>query len=162
MLKLPKHVEHDAWQNRHDGRSGDRPRIKASPNDRTNLTEFTIEIFKCAARGEASFTLLGRPSGYPEHALCRYEIQLVRHTNPKWFEPVFIGPRALHKHVYNERAIREDFPWDKCAEPLALKSHPRRRLSLEQAINRIAPIFLKELCVEILDRDTMSMFHGGG
>jgi len=63
-----------------------------------------------------------------------------------------------HKYVYNERAIREDWPWDKCAEPLKLKSRPRKKLSIQQCIDWIAPIFLNDTHVEIHDPDSMELF----
>lgn len=161
MIAAPKYVQHEAWDKRTEGRAGTdevRNRIRAFPKDDQDLTEFAIEACRCIARGEASFTLFGKLIGYPEEPLCRYEVQLVRHTNPRWFSPLVVGPRILHKHVYNERAIREGWMWDKCAEPLRQKSTPRRRLSLQQCIDRIAPIFLKETNVEIYDPDSMSLF----
>ncbi|MDP9172891.1 MAG: hypothetical protein M3O30_03385 [Planctomycetota bacterium] len=154
MLKTPKVVEHDAWENRFDGRKSTeeaRVRIPVSPEDDADLTVFAIESCKCIVRGEVSFTLFGKMLEYPEHALCRYEMQLCRHNNPKWFPPSFISSRALHKHVYNERAIRDDMPWDKCAELLNLKKRPRRKLSLQQAIDLITPIFINEIRLEIHD-----------
>src|SRR5438128_428070 len=105
LIALPKFVKYDEWQNRFDGRSTpdeERKRLKAHPVDATDSTEFVIETCKCIARGEASFTLFGKLIGYPEHPLCRYEVQISRHSNPKWFPPSMIGPRVLHKHVYNE------------------------------------------------------------
>lgn len=152
---------YDAWQNRYDGRSGTdevRNRIKARPVDGDDLTDFTIEICRCVARQEASFTLFGKLVGYPDSPLCRYETQLCRHTNPKWFPPSVIPSRMLHRHVYNERAIREDWTWDKCAEPLKLKSVPKRKLSLQQSIDRLAPEFLKDTKIEIHDPDSASLF----
>jgi hypothetical protein len=139
-----------------------RPRIDAYPVDEANLTIFRIESCTCPARNEASFTLFGRMAGYGEHPLCRYEIQLCRHTNPKWFSPYVIAPWVLHKHIYSEQAIRRGHPWDKCASPL-LKTQPRRRFSLQQAIGRISRIFLDENLIEIHGQNSEWMlFHGGG
>jgi hypothetical protein len=161
MIATPKSVKHDAWQERSAGRAGTaelRDRIPAHPIDESDLTEFVIETCRCIARGEASFTLFGKLAGYPEQALCRYEVQICRHANPKWFLPSMIGPRVLHKHVYSERAIREDWTWDKCAEPLKQHSRPRRKLTLQQCIDRLAPIFLQETNVKIHDADSMGLF----
>jgi hypothetical protein len=162
MLKMPKIVDHDAWQGRQDGRESrdeNRHRIEAQPEDKSNTTKFTIEICRCVVRAEASFTLLGKMLGYPEHALCRYETQICWHTNPKGYASGDIGPRAPHKHIYNEKMIRDGYPWDRCAEGLKLKK-VRRKLSLEQTINRMAPIFLNEINVEIFDPDVAPLFRG--
>jgi hypothetical protein len=162
MIAMPKYVEHDAWEKRFDGRLGndeERNRIKAQPADEKDLTEFVIEICRCIARGEASFTLFGKLLGYTEHPLCRYEIQCSRHTNPKWFSPSMFGSFIPHKHIYNERAVREDYSWDKCAEPLRM-SLPRkkRKLTITQWIDRIGPHFLKDANIEISDPRAMPLF----
>jgi hypothetical protein len=161
MIRTSKFVEQDAWQNRSDGRQStieQRDRIKAAPKDDTNLTEFWIESCRCPGRCEASFTLIGKLLEYPEHPLCRYDFQISKHTNPKWFSPYVIGPRVPHRHVYNEKAIREGWTWDKCAEPIHQK---KRTYSLEQAINLLAPIFLNDLRIEIYDPDTIGALFGG-
>jgi hypothetical protein len=161
MLLVPKIVSHDEWENRFAGRQSpdeQRDRIKASPADADDLTEFWIEICRCAVRSEASFTMAAKLLEYPEHALCRYEVQLGSHTNPKWFTPHFVDRRALHKHIYNERAIREGFTWDKCAEPV---KQPKRKLSFQQAIDHLTPIFLEELRIEIHDPNVRGLFHHG-
>jgi len=161
MLKIPKSVPYDAWENRFEGRQSTdelRDRFKARPIDETDLTEFTIEICRCSVRHEASFTLFGRLLEYPEHPICRYEIQLCRHRNLKWFPPRIVDPRMLHKHVYSERAIREGWPWDKCAEPIGQN---RKNLSLEQAIGRLTPVFLENLKIEIHDSEVQDLFHQG-
>jgi hypothetical protein len=163
MIAEPKHVPFDAWDHRWDGReSGDehRIRVKVFPDNKASLTEYVVECCKCAARGEASFTLFGRLLGYPEHSVCRYERQLCRHNNPRWFPPSVIGSNVLHRHVYNERAVTEDWPWDKCAEPLKIVV-PKRKLSLQQAIDRLTPEFLKDIKLEVHDPQTMGLFRGG-
>lgn len=161
MMKMPKLVPHDAWQNRFEGRKTTdemRDRVPCTPLDESDLTEFCIEICHCPARGEASFTLFGKLNGYTDHPLCRYETQIGRHVNPKWIDPYFIGAGILHRHVYNERALREGWPWDKCAEPLKLTKVPKRKLSLQQAIDQMTPIFLRDLEIEIHDPDVNVLF----
>ena len=164
LIAMPKFVPHDEWEKRTDGRPGpeERQRIRAYPVDESDLTEFHIERCKWVARGEASFTLLCKLVGYPEEALCRYEIQLATHRNPKWFPPAYVGKRVPHKHVYNERAMREFGAWDKCATPLVFKPAPKRKMSLQQYIDRmIAPEFLKDVHVDIHDPDSMGLFYRG-
>lgn len=162
MIATPKYVPHDAWNGRSEGREGTdevRNRIEAHPIDENDPTQFLIERCRCAARGEASFTLFGRLAEYVQQPLCRYEIQICRHSNPKWFSgPSYISARVPHKHVYNERAILEGWTWDKCAEPLKLNSQPKKKLSVEQCINWIAPIFLKEIHLEIHDPESNGLF----
>jgi len=103
MIATPKYVPHDAWNGRSEGREGTdevRNRIEAHPIDENDSTQFLIERCRCAARGEASFTLFGRLSEYVQQPLCRYEIQICRHSNPKWFSgPSYISARVPHKHV---------------------------------------------------------------
>lgn len=164
MIAVPKFVDYEAWYDRKDGRPGTdevRHRIKARPaNNKDDYTEFVIEACRCVARGEASFTLFGKLIGYPEQAICRYETQLCLHKNPKWFPPPLIQRRAIHRHVYNERAIREDWPWDKCAELVTFdKAMPRKKLSLQQYIERIGPKFLKDTNTEVHDPDSRDLFH---
>lgn len=168
MIALPKFVSYSAWQDRFDnvgvkdGRESAlewRPRVKAHPQNDLDLTEFVIETCRCPSRKEASFTLFGKLAGYPEQPLCRYEIQICRHNNPKWFPPPTVMPWVLHKHVYNERAIREGHPWDKCAEPI-LKKMPRNKLSLQQAMDRLSGIFLTETVVSVESPETNDLFFG--
>jgi len=161
MIALPKYVEHDEWEKRFAGRVGndeDRNRIRARPTNEKDLTEFIIEVCRCVARCEASFTLTGKLLGYTEHPLCRYDIQCSRHKNPKWFSPSMFGPFVPHKHVYNERGVRDDYAWDKCAEPLQMSLPKRRRLTVTQWVDRIGPIFLKEANIEIRDPGAMPLF----
>lgn len=162
MLAISKHVPFDDWEdqqgknNRLKGREGtdeQRVRIKVFPDDESDLTEFAVETCRCVARGEASYSLFGKLLGYPEHVLCRYDLQTCRHTNPKWFPPFVIGSRVLHRHIYNERAIRDDWPWDKCAEPLDIPK-TKRKLSFQQSIDRLTPHFLADIKLEVYDPDT--------
>lgn len=162
MIEMQKVVPHDAWENRFEGRPSTtqeiRNRIRVVPEEEANLTEFIVETCLCPGRGEAAFTLLGKLLGYTEQPLCRYEVQISRHTNPRWFPPFVIAPRALHRHVYNERAIREDWPWDKCAE---LLKQPKRKLSLQQAIDILTPIFINDVRLEIHDPDVLGHLFDG-
>jgi hypothetical protein len=164
MIATPKRVDYNAWQNRYEGRAKqteERSRIEASPIDENDLTEFEIETCRCPAREEASFTLFGKLIGCPQEPLCRYEVQWCRHTNPRWFPPAYIGLRELHKHVYNERAIRENWPWDKCAELLNVKKKPKKQLSLQQCIERLGGIFLDETHTTIDDPASRDLFYKG-
>lgn len=163
MMATPKHVEHDEWQKRFEGRAGndeERNRIKVYPNDEKDSTEFVVETCRCIARGEASFTLFGKLIGYTEHPLCRYEIQISPHRNPKWFPPTMFGSLVPHRHIYNERAIREDHSWDRCAEPLKELAVPKKgkKFSVQQWIDRIGPIFVKDVRLDVADPDADPLF----
>jgi len=160
MLNAPKYVRFNAWENRLPGRTHSeeiRHRIKAFPFDPKDATLFIIESCHCLSRRQVSFSLFGKMKGYPEHALCRYEIQTIRHRNPDWFPPQYVGNRVLHKHVYSERAIREGYTWDKCAEVLLCRP---QIFILERAIDHLTPLFLSELKIEIHDPDVLTSLFG--
>jgi hypothetical protein len=164
MIVAPKYISYDAWNEqwanlcarvRRPASDEDRVRIKVESGD-GDLTEFCVECCKCPARGEASYTLFGKLLGYVEHPLCRYDLQVCRHTNPRWFPPWVIGSRVLHRHIYNERAIRENCTWDKCAEPLKIPK-PKRKLSFQQSIDRLTPHFLTDIKLDIYDPKVAGM-----
>lgn len=158
MLQMPKYVPFDAWETRWSGRdsgTGHRPRISAFPIDENDATEFVIESCHSDSRREVSFTLLGKLIGCPRVPLCRYESQIGRHKNPEWYPPEWVEDRVLHRHVHSERAIREGLAWCACADVIG---PPVERI--QQAIDHLTPIFLKELTIEIHDRDVRTGLFG--
>jgi hypothetical protein len=159
LLEMPKHAAHDAWEDRHNGRNEMQARVPVTPDDKSAFVQFEVEAYKCPEKNEASFTLIAKSVGRPEQAICRYEIHIGRHKNLRWMSPVFVGSKIPHKHIYNEKAVRDDWPWDQCAEPLKFKKSLPRKISLQQAIDRIAPIFLVEVHLEIYDPNVQTLFR---
>lgn len=158
MLAAPKYVPFDAWDNRWAGRESTietRHRIKAFPTDANDLTQFTIESCHCYPRREISFTLFGRMLSYPSVPICRYEVQNGRHRNPAMYPPRFVGNRVLHTHVYNERVIRHGGSWDACADVIGPAVD-----RVQEAIDRLTPLFLEQLSIEVHDPDVSGELFG--
>lgn len=158
LIRLPKFVQFDAWENRWAGRETTnevRHRIEAVPQNDSSGASFVIESCHCTNRMEVSFTLLGKLIGRPLQAICRYEMQLGKHRNPSWFMPRYIQARELHCHDYNERAIRQGLSWDACAEPIGPQCD-----RIQQAIERLTPLFLENLKIEIHDPDVRKSLFG--
>ncbi len=73
--------------------------------------------------------------------------------------PMYRDP-ACPRHGDNERAIREGWPWDKCASPLKIPK-TKKKLSLQQSIDRLTPIFLEDINLDIYDPEIGSLFFRG-
>lgn len=153
LIAMPKHVRYDDWQADWKSREGSVPavKIKAFPNDEDEDIEFIIERVDRRDRGEVTLNLYVKlPELARAHPLCRYDLQNLRHRNPKWFTPKIIPSRTFHKHVYNERAVRENLPkdWALCAEPIDIK--PER--DFQRNLSKLLRVFLEELHIEMHDR----------
>lgn len=129
MLATPKDIELDAWEDRTQDRkrSPNSVAIEVSARDRDDM-DFNIAIVRSPRIGSESITLIGKILGRDRRAIARYDIHDAAHKNPPWFDPGFIGPRQPHRHLYNERALKEDREWHACAEPLDLPDDAQRLL----------------------------------
>lgn len=92
--------------------------------------------------------------------ICRYEIHDSLHTNPLWFPPVVIEGGQFHKHVYNERSIREgdQRDWCECASPLDLGG----QCSPDIAMQRLKNKFIDDLHLNFDERDDRQTFINFG
>jgi hypothetical protein len=160
LMTTPKYIAWDAWQRRFETRTSGRAtaigefrhKLKASPVDPKDATSFEVEIFQCHTRTEIAFTLHAKLQGYTKVAVCRYDYQPGRHKNPKWFPPAVISNRVLHRHVYSPRAIREDLPWDACAEVIS----PLEVRGMQAATDRLTQLFVQGLAIDVHDPDFRS------
>lgn len=156
LMAVPKYVKYDAWANRLRSRQtvGEQcKKLQVWPEDENNLTEFWVEArHRPIGRVKTSLTLYAKIPGRNGHAVCRYDVQDQKHTNhPKWFLPRYVGRLVAHRHIFNEKAVREGHSWDACAEPLHLGDVG----PVEHRIERTARVFLSDTNITVHDPDAM-------
>lgn len=152
LIALPKHALRDEWEGRWAVRHGTdtNVRIVAHPDDPDESMEFHIERQDRPSREEVSVRLSVKMPGRGRVQLCRYDIQVSRHTNrKKWFTPRYVSARAPHKHVYNVRAVKEGTPsdWDVCAIPLDIGGAG----SQQQLVERLLRVFIDDIALSFYD-----------
>lgn len=160
LLSMGKHVRYDDWHTKWSGRAGTQgnARVRAFPAPgEAGDYEFTIERHEEPARDELSLRLYVKAPGR-EHILCRYDIQVGKHNNPKWYSPAAIGRRAAHRHVYNPEAVRRGTPkdWDICADLVDMPAGG----TPQSVLQRLTQVFLSELNVSIQDQSAQQHLFG--
>lgn len=166
ILKLPKQIDRDDWENRATprGRNEEERRVNVSCSfvDPTQCpdTKLTVTIKVKDSDDTMSLMLLAKIGKRPEQPMCRYEIQNAEHANPPWYPPPVVEFGEYHKHVYNVRAYEEFFgDWDKCADVLG---RPKKNSSPASELNALKEMFLRQLNIEIIDRDAASSIWSMG
>jgi hypothetical protein len=114
---------------------------------------FVINCSSRPLRGLVAYTLIGEMPGRPDHPLCRYDIQASRHRNPQWWPPPVIPPRVIHRHLYNERAVREGQGWDWCAD---LVLAPELSARHNSAV--LSQVFIDGIALTIQDPEVRDLF----
>lgn len=159
ILKLPKQIDRDDWDNRAtpSGRDDER-RVNFSIAfvDPTKCpdTKITVTIKVKDSDSTMSLMLLAKIGKRPVQPLCRYEIQNNDHRNPDWYQPCVVESGEYHKHVYSVRAYEEFFgQWDKCADPLG---KPKGVSSPASEFKALKAMFLEDLNIKIIDKNALS------
>jgi len=159
MISVRKRVAFDAWNKRKLGRATKGEfgcEIKAEPEDASIPTAFKIVIRKDERTDTYSLTLEGKLPGRIFEGLLRYNVHDSIHANPEWFPPPIIESGDLHRHVYQERAVREGRDWDACAELLKLPSAG----SPNQQYERLLGKFMVDANIRVSDSETHTGLYG--
>jgi hypothetical protein len=132
LLKMKKRIVADAWKPltpAHKREAGKRQNsfedvatMEAKAFDGSDKYEFQIELCHNLRNDAIAITLFAQIVPRNLTPICRYDVHDSPHNNPKWYSPRKIASGKVHRHIYNERAIRDGdlASWSDCGDSVRL------------------------------------------
>lgn len=171
LLGMPKRVFAEDWESRLHSDQAVKPkkrrqvatferkiRLKSRPEDSNASACFEIELVQNFRTDAVGLTLYAAIGLRPMLPICRYDFDDNEHENPDFCAFPSVTSGSFHRHVYNERAVRELDRWDACAEKLELPTSGGPK----QLLDRLKGRFLQDLHIRFERKDDQqSVFQFG-